>query len=390
MEAFATHFTRWLEGIADELTFWNDYLLNRGGEYFPRFSVCEDRRRPFALEQDIPEADYGKEYKVLDVGSGPFSRCGLVSDKVRLDMLAVDPLAYGYQYLKEKYRVDNGGRLETAFVELLDRKFPADTFDMVHMSNALDHSFDPIFGIWQMLRVVRRGGCVILRHHENEAENENYEGFHQWNLMVRDGAFVVWRRGEETNVSQLVAQVADVAVYPHLQEEGGGWIYDKVVLTKKAAVSLPENAYYDTILEKVYEELLKVTLRHRLVDHDLRQDPEGRLIMAMADMYRDEAKFQGCAAKMRAHSSVAIYGMGACGRDLYWLLTQYGIPVTTFIDRSAIQYVGKTAVPVDQYQRQAGEAVIVASKTHETEMWETLRAAGLTEDVYTLEAFLGM
>ena len=82
--------------------------------------------------------------------------------------------------------------------------------------------------------------------------------------------------------------------------------------------------------------------------------------------------------------------MGACGRDLYWLLTQYGIPVTTFIDRSEIQYVGKTAVPVDRYQRQAGEVVIVASKTHETEMQETLRAAGITEDVYTLEAFLGM
>ena len=108
MEAFATHFTRWLEGIADELTFWNDYLLNRGGEYFPRFSVCEDRRRPFALEQDIPEADYGKEYKVLDVGSGPFSRCGLVSDNVRLDMLAVDPLAYGYQYLGNARRRHGG------------------------------------------------------------------------------------------------------------------------------------------------------------------------------------------------------------------------------------------------------------------------------------------
>ena len=63
---------------------------------------------------------------------------------------------------------------------------------------------------------------------------------------------------------------------------------------------------------------------------------KSRLIMAMTDMYRDEAKFQGCVAKMRSYSSVAIYGMGACGRDLYWLLTQYGIPVTTFIDRSAI------------------------------------------------------
>lgn len=390
MKKFEAYFDQWIEGIADELNFWNDYLLNRGGEYFPRFSLYEDRARPFALEAEIPEACYGKPYKFLDVGSGPFSRCGLVTDKVQLDMLAVDPLAYGYRYLKEKYRVDNGVRLETAFVELLDRKFPANTFDMVHMSNALDHSFDPMLGIWQMLRAVRIGGRVVLRHHENEAENENYEGFHQWNLTLRDGAFVIWRRGEELNVSRLVQGVADVEVHPHLQEEGGAWIYDKVVLTKKAEVSLPENLYYDTMLDRVYEAMLKGILTNRLVDHDLRQEPEGRLIMAMAEMYRDEKKFQGAAAKLRGHNAVAIYGIGALGRDLYWLLTKYKIPVTRFIDRSAQGYAGLSAVPVEKYRQDAGEAVIIASKTYAAEMENALRAVGIIAGVYTLDTFLGM
>lgn len=47
------------------------------------------------------------------------------------------------------------------------------SFDVVHMSNALDHCFDPIFGLMQLISVCKIGGKVILRHNENEALNEH-------------------------------------------------------------------------------------------------------------------------------------------------------------------------------------------------------------------------
>ena len=86
------------------------------------------------------------EIQFIDVGSGPFSRCGIATEKVKLEGIAVDPLADIYTILKKKNGLENGIDLRIGFVELLDKQFEKNIFDLVHMSNALDHSFDPVFG----------------------------------------------------------------------------------------------------------------------------------------------------------------------------------------------------------------------------------------------------
>ncbi|CAE7461548.1 SFC1 [Symbiodinium sp. CCMP2592] len=53
-------------------------------------------------------------------------------------------------------------------VEELHECFPSPHFDVVHIRNALDHSFDPVLGIQRMLQVTRPGGWVLLRHARNE------------------------------------------------------------------------------------------------------------------------------------------------------------------------------------------------------------------------------
>lgn len=70
-------------------------------------------------------------------------------------MVAIDPLAEVYKLLKEKNNLDNDVLLQTGFVEALDSQYPENSFDMVHMSNSLDHSFDVIMGIYQLCIFVK-------------------------------------------------------------------------------------------------------------------------------------------------------------------------------------------------------------------------------------------
>merc|ERR1739838_89159 len=93
-----------------------------------------------------------------------------------------------------------------AEVEKLVKEFGIDSFDIVHCTNALDHSHDPLLGIEQALRVVRGGRPVLLRHSRNEAEKNGYTGLHRWNLDVRGGRLVLWpqpSRGAEIDVEAL-------------------------------------------------------------------------------------------------------------------------------------------------------------------------------------------
>ena len=79
------YLSKWIRGLKDEINFWLHYMQNKGGLSFYGFyeTIMPDRK--FTLEKDIPMDMYGKKYKFIDVGSGPFSRCGVKTDVVELD-----------------------------------------------------------------------------------------------------------------------------------------------------------------------------------------------------------------------------------------------------------------------------------------------------------------
>ena len=55
--------------------------------------------------------------------------------------------------------------------------FPRNYFHVSHMRNALDHAFDPVEGILQLLHVTKPGGFVLLRHAQNEGVRGRVERF---------------------------------------------------------------------------------------------------------------------------------------------------------------------------------------------------------------------
>ena len=143
--------------------------------------------------------------------------------------------------------------------------YAENTFDMVHMRNSLDHSFDPLHGLLELLFICKVGGKIILRHAENEAVNENYSGLHQWNLSLlnEENSFVIWNGNGRYDVCELLSSYADFELYPIESREKGG--HNTVVITKTNRIDIPSDAdYYSEIIHDCnYKFLLNVLMSIR-------------------------------------------------------------------------------------------------------------------------------
>ncbi len=199
----------WRNGIDFELRWWDEWMQTRGLEWPDLFAERMRADRPFSLDYVRPGTPLDS-LKVLDVGAGPITSLGLAIEGRPIDLTACDPLAPFYAALAARHSIEFPLKTEQAFAEDLTSFYALEAYDLVYCRNALDHSFDPIRAIGQMLMVARPAGRVFLEHHANEAENAAYDGFHQWNFDVRDGRFIVWNKTHDIDASALFAPGAQV------------------------------------------------------------------------------------------------------------------------------------------------------------------------------------
>lgn len=215
VDKLANQLSLWSQGIGYEIGFWEKWHATEGDQWPEDFI---DRQRT-----DIDNPDWLLRYlgidhdptaaRILDVGAGPLTVLRPTHRGQRLDITAVDPLAPFYADMAARYSIERPIPTVQAFAEDLTAVFRPNSFDVAHCCNALDHSFDPIRGIEEMLTVVRPGGVVCLRHSRNEAEFEQYSGFHQWNFDADNGDFVVWNKMERVNVTKMFVGRADIRVH---------------------------------------------------------------------------------------------------------------------------------------------------------------------------------
>lgn len=352
----------WLKGLYSEIKFWENEVMIESGFYHDEVVTRMIRNTSFRLEDDLEGMD-GK-IKFLDVGSGPFSRCGFKSEKYNIQAIAVDPLAYAYNALKAKYGMYNPIDLRSGFVELLDQQFEEGEFDVVHMSNSLDHTFDALFGVYQLLHICRIGGKVILMHHENEAENENYEGLHQWNLSVHndENSFVIWRNNERYDICKMFKDVADIEIYPDIKESESEWIYNKIIMVKKKNIKIPINRYSRLIFEGIYKYLLMMLMdengrRNRLgLQNDFSRHVREKIaeFRIIPEVFYERMNKQG-------YRKVDIYGAGKIGRDLYMLCMESGIEVRTLIDRNSIKVGFLPVIAFENYEQEKDVDVVIST-----------------------------
>jgi SAM-dependent methyltransferase len=203
---------RWARAISYESNFWDDWLATRAFGNEEEYRARLDRELPVqdpvlaeqlaALPQD--------EISILDVGAGPLTTLGRTLPDKRLEITAIDPLADEYDKILAGAGVDPPVRTQRGEGEKLFDRFEPGSFDVAFSANALDHSYDPLLVIANMVEVVRPGGFVLLRHRRNEAESKDYLGLHQWNFDLRDGRFVVWNRETSHDVAETLSGRAEV------------------------------------------------------------------------------------------------------------------------------------------------------------------------------------
>lgn len=200
-------YRQWLDSVGDEIKYWRHYLSTSGGDYPEDFAfrlrhdtLIEARDTRLAKRLALFPRD---NVRLLDVGSGPLTNLGKIVDGKTVDITACDPLADIYDILIKENGLQPPVRTVFSDAENLSTFFSAHSFDVIHSANAMDHSYDPISAILEMLKVVAVDGFVYLGHFENEAEWENYSGFHQWNFTERNGDFFAWNKTTEVSISQF-------------------------------------------------------------------------------------------------------------------------------------------------------------------------------------------
>jgi len=250
LNAYEKYLEVWLRGIRSEIGFWRRTMEMKIPD--KRGWTLSDRPCDIEIERFLEPLE---KTMCIDIGSGPFVISGDKTDKTKLHFTAVDPLAYCYKALRKKYKYTAGIAPEYCMVERLTEKFGKETFDIVHMKNALDHAFNPVLGIMQMMSICKKGGKIILRHTKREAEKENYRGFHQWNLDSENDDFIIYRRDDKYNVSKMFCEYANIIVEAHTPE-----YYLTVVLTKERDVEIDavlQNTLQKILDEKIFERLLE-------------------------------------------------------------------------------------------------------------------------------------
>lgn len=194
----------WAKAWNFEVGFWRNWFQTKGLQWPEEYKARLDPARPLQpiVGNRLPRGDA----RILDVGAGPLTVLGKHWHGQPVNITAVDPLADEYDALLKQYGIVPLVRTQLAYVETLSETFPEGSFDVVHMMNALDHSRDPVKGIYELVRVARPGGYVVLSHATKEATREHHSGMHQWDLYLDEAShFILSGEGYSVDVTTALA-----------------------------------------------------------------------------------------------------------------------------------------------------------------------------------------
>lgn len=210
----------WRLACNEECKFWKEWFEQKGGRWANDYRTRTSGSPPFP--------DIIKKYallvglnnkhtiKVLDIGAGPISFIGTKSDAFQnIEVVAIDPLADFYDQLLKDHHIVPHVKTTTGQLETLGTTF-GEEFDIVWSCNSLDHSYDPLMGIFGILSVLKTGGLAFIVFHPREATYGSFQGLHQWDLYV-DGRnhFMLERRSLKLDLSKLLESTCKLFIEVH-------------------------------------------------------------------------------------------------------------------------------------------------------------------------------
>lgn len=185
----------WNDNIHTEVAYWQQIISGeyRNKDWVAAFKQRSSGQYPWPSHL-TPYLEPGRTNLILDVGAGPSSTVGPIGAPEDFKLTAIDPLASEYDELLGRYDVTPWVRTQFGKAEELEAEGWRD-FDLVYSRNALDHSYDPLRAISQMILACKVGGHVYFEGEVNEGVNEKYHGLHQWNFLpLENGDLVVWNK----------------------------------------------------------------------------------------------------------------------------------------------------------------------------------------------------
>lgn len=209
----------WKQNLYDERRFWHNWCRTQGWDWKDDFS---NRTNPNSVLQNhvaelLPiEQD---EIHILDVGSGPITWLGRNLSGKKITITCIDCLADYYNSLTISNRFSEPIQLEA---EKLCERFKENIFDLVYSRNAIDHSYDPVLAIKNMVSVVKPNCYVLLEMNSNGGQHGNYHGLHQWDMINDDGRFLIYSNQSKETID--VSSQIDLAI------TGSDWL--KIVIKK--------------------------------------------------------------------------------------------------------------------------------------------------------------
>lgn len=197
-----------LTSVAHELKFWSKFVHTQ------QFQTWLSPEPTPELDADVVQFIREKlrpDSRVLDVGAGVVSVLnGLVPQE---NLIATDPLAelykciFDYEQARMKPCIDISGE------ELMEE----DVYDIVHVRNALDHAQNPVKVLQKMITACKPYGYIIVQGFENEADAEQHEGFHQYNISL-SGQWLTF------NGSRYITDVKVISAITKQLPNGKNWI----------------------------------------------------------------------------------------------------------------------------------------------------------------------
>lgn len=180
---------RWKGGIDNEIKFWDGFFTSEEWKEKSHTRLDPNMELQTEIASLLPKNLEG--IKILDVGAGPLTYLGTKYKNKILKITPIDPLADEYEKILTKHSITPIIKTIKLAAEEISTQYKENTFDLVFARNCIDHSVSPEQSILEMIKVVKKNCCVYMIHRPNEAINENYRGFHQWNFSISDGDFLI-------------------------------------------------------------------------------------------------------------------------------------------------------------------------------------------------------
>ena len=218
------HQSVWKKLLPDEKAYWERWLEDKSNKSFMF------RLDPKSKIQDWLAVYLNTELKVnriLDVGSGPLSNIGKQCEFCDLEIVCCDVLADEYRELLLNHEIKPPFEIRKAEGERLTSVFPENEFDIVFSNNAVDHTYDAIKTIHEMIKTAKVGGFVVIQVSEKEGQRNLYRGLHQWDCYVKDSRFLIKRRYmDEVDVGDKFKLLAEVTELSYVYENPAGLPWD--------------------------------------------------------------------------------------------------------------------------------------------------------------------